>query len=50
MMLSDCTPRNFFMPYFDTFDIEAVKNTDYFLSQRQVGVVHSVGFSLVLFW
>ena len=30
------------MPSFDTFDIEAVKSTDYLPSQRQVGAVNSV--------
>ena len=38
------------MPSFDIFDIESVKNTDDFLGQRQVGVVHSVECSLVLCW
>ena len=47
MMLSNGTPRKFYMPYFDTFEIEAVKNTDDFLSQCQIGVVCSVECSLV---
>ena len=41
-MSSNGTPRNFYMPSFDTFEIEAVKSTGVLLSQRQVGVVHSV--------
>ena len=36
------------MPSFDTFGMEVIENTDYLLSQRRVGVVHSVEFSLVL--
>ena len=41
MMSSDGTPRKFYMPSFDTFEIEAVKSTGDLLSQHQVGVVHS---------
>ena len=32
---------------FDTFEIEAIKSTDYLLSEHQVGVVHSMECSLV---
>ena len=49
MVLSDGTPRNFYMPSFDAFEIEDVESTDGLLSQRQVGVVHSVECSLVYF-
>ena len=42
MIPSDGNPSNFYMPSFNKFEIEAVKSTDYLLSQSQVGVVHSV--------
>ena len=50
MMLNDGTPMNFYMTSFYTFEIEAVKSTDGLLSQLQIGVVHSVECSLVLYW
>ena len=34
--------EEFYMPSFDNFETEAVKSTDDLISQRQVGVVHSV--------
>ena len=35
------------MPYFDNFEIEAIKRSDNLLTQLHVCVVHSVDFSLV---
>ena len=39
--------EEFYMPCFDTFEIEATESTDDLISQSQVGVVHSVELSLV---